>query len=66
MESAGLLNKEVTAEEIKATLFGMKPNKAPGLDGFTADFFKDSWSVVGEDFVAAVKNFFDTGILLRR
>jgi len=65
MESVVLLNKEVTVEEIKATLFNMKPNKAPGPDGFTADFFKASWSVVGDDFVAAVKSFFDTSFLLK-
>jgi hypothetical protein len=59
------LEKEVTAEEIRDTMFSMKANKAPGPDGYTADFFKASWSIVGEDVITAIKNFFDTGLLLK-
>ncbi|CAE5962140.1 unnamed protein product [Arabidopsis arenosa] len=32
-----------TEEEITATLFSMPKNKAPGPDGFSAEFFWDSW-----------------------
>jgi len=56
-ESAALLEKPVTAEEIKKTMFSMPLNKAPGPDGFTTEFFKSSWSVVGEDVVAAIQSF---------
>lgn len=64
LENATLLSKEAV-EEIKATLFSMKANKAPSSDRFSADFFKASWTVVGEDFVAAVKDFFNIGFLLK-
>jgi hypothetical protein len=43
----------------------MKSNKAPGPDGFTANFFKASWSVVGDDVIKAIKNFFETSLLLK-
>lgn len=36
-----------TAEEIKATLFKLNPNKAPGPDGLTSAFFKASWDTTG-------------------
>jgi len=35
----------ITDEEIKKTLFSLKDNKAPGLDGFSVGFFKKSWSM---------------------
>jgi hypothetical protein len=60
-----LLGKEVTAEEIKRTIFSMKSNKAPGPDGYTADFFKAAWPVVGGDVVAAISSFFASGLLLK-
>jgi hypothetical protein len=64
-ESAALLEKLVTAKEIKKTMFSMPLNKAPGPDGFTTEFFKSSWSVVGENVVAAIRSFFESGLLLK-
>lgn len=53
-------------EEIIRCLFSMPKNKAPGPDGFPAEFFWEAWSVVKDNTVAAVKEFFLTGHLLRR
>jgi hypothetical protein len=64
-DKAAKLEMEVTAEEIKATLFYMPSNKAPGPDGYTAEFFKASWPIVGEEVVAAIKGFFTSGKLLK-
>ncbi|XP_059430260.1 uncharacterized protein LOC132163900 [Corylus avellana] len=64
-DKAAILEKEVTAEEIRETLFHMPANKAPGPDGLSAEFFKASWSIVGEGVVAAIKGFFASGKLLK-
>ena len=40
--------------EIYEALKLMHPNKAPGLDGFTALFFQQYWDVVGKDVCRVV------------
>nr|KAJ0211180.1 hypothetical protein LSAT_V11C400156810 [Lactuca sativa] len=50
--------KDVTNEEIKAALFDIDDDKAPGPDGFSSKFFKKAWMIVGNDFCYAVKEFF--------
>ncbi|CAN0924498.1 hypothetical protein LINGRAHAP2_LOCUS34221 [Linum grandiflorum] len=40
-----MLDADVSRDEIQAALFSMKGDKAPGPDGYTADFFKRSWAV---------------------
>jgi len=36
----------------------MNPNKAPGPDGFSVGFFHKVWSIVGEDVIEAIMEFF--------
>jgi hypothetical protein len=50
--------KPVENEDIRRTIFAMKNNKSLGPDGFTAEFFKHDWPVVGGDVLAAIKYFF--------
>lgn len=57
------LEREVTKEEIKEVLFHMPGNKSPGPDGFTTEFFKGAWDVIGEDVTAAIQSFFTKGFL---
>ena len=52
--------KPFSAEEIQKTMFAIDGEKAPGLDGYTAHFFKEAWSIVGEDVTAAILFFFQT------
>ena len=59
------LKREVTAAEIKATLFSMPLNKSPGPDGYSVEFIRTSWDTVGEDIVCAVREFFRNGKLLK-
>ena len=57
------LQREVTKEEIKAVIFKMAGNKAPGPDGFTSELFKSSWAVIGDDVTVAIQSFFIKGFL---
>ena len=59
------LKREVTAAEIKATLFSMPMNKSPGPDGYSVEFIRASWDTVGEDVIKAVREFFRNGKLLK-
>nr|KAJ0225516.1 hypothetical protein LSAT_V11C100000090 [Lactuca sativa] len=55
----------VSNEEIKAALFDIDDDKSRGPDGYSAKFFKSMWSVIGEDFCLAVKEFFASGKILK-
>lgn len=57
------LTKDVTAQEIKDALFSIDSNKAPGIDGFNAYFFKKSWAIIGGEIIEGVQQFFCTGYL---
>lgn len=63
---AALLSAIPTDEEITLSVFSMPRNKAPGPDGFPAEFFWETWPVVKDATIAAVKEFFITGHMLKR
>ena len=52
------LNRPVTHEEIKKTVFEMSPFKAPGTDGIHAGFYQKTWETVGNSICTFVKIFF--------
>ncbi|KAE8654116.1 Ent-kaur-16-ene synthase [Hibiscus syriacus] len=54
-EAVDSLCKDVSAIEINEALWGQGNNKSPGPDGYNVFFFKKTWSIVGEDFLAAVR-----------
>nr|GEV88365.1 RNA-directed DNA polymerase, eukaryota, reverse transcriptase zinc-binding domain protein [Tanacetum cinerariifolium] len=56
--------KPITSKEIKDALFSIDDNKASEPDGYTSKFFKAAWSVVGHDVCSAVKELFDSGMIL--
>lgn len=60
-----MLDLSFTPEEIKAALWSIPDEKAPGLDGFNSHFYKAAWDIVGSDVVQAITHFFQSGKLPR-
>lgn len=52
-----------TEEEIKSIFFKLNPNKAPGPDGLTSEFFKATWDILGSEVSTSIKNFFASNFL---
>ncbi|XP_026437505.1 uncharacterized protein LOC113335702 [Papaver somniferum] len=52
------LNRIPEDREVKAILFIMAKDKAPGPDGFPPNFFQANWDIIGEDLVKMVQHFF--------
>ncbi|GKA62361.1 RNA-directed DNA polymerase, eukaryota [Tanacetum coccineum] len=57
------LDSNITKDEIRKAVWNCGANKSPGPDGFTLEFFKRYWSLVGSEFCDAVECFFDKGFL---
>lgn len=53
------LDAAITEEEVKATVFALPSDKAPGPDGFTGAFFKACWNIIKEDLMSAICRFSD-------
>nr|GFC30018.1 RNA-directed DNA polymerase, eukaryota [Tanacetum cinerariifolium] len=53
-----VLESPVKREEIRIAVWGCGDDKSPGPDGFTFEFFRKFWTVVGPDFRMAVEWFF--------
>ncbi|XVF74117.1 hypothetical protein PTKIN_Ptkin13bG0034500 [Pterospermum kingtungense] len=49
--------------DIRRALFDMSPFKAPGPDGFQANFYQRLWSVVGTTLWEFAREFYRTGVL---
>ncbi|XP_074266805.1 uncharacterized protein LOC141590092 [Silene latifolia] len=61
-----ILLKPVSLEEVKACIFSFPSTKFPGPDGFTSQFYRDSWDIIGRDITGDVLNFFASRQLLRQ
>lgn len=61
------VNERLTAipsdSEVKAAMFAIHPDKAPGPDGFSASFFQSNWETVGTAISKEIRSFFSTGSL---
>jgi hypothetical protein len=51
VEENNLLTAHYTEKEVKKAIFQMEQNKAPGLDGFAAEFYQNFWKVIKSDLL---------------
>ncbi|XP_019236743.1 PREDICTED: uncharacterized protein LOC109216981 [Nicotiana attenuata] len=56
---------EVTNQEFVESPKATGDDKAPGIDGFNAVFFKKAWDIISIQIIDAVKEFFSTGKLYK-
>ncbi|XP_026378730.1 uncharacterized protein LOC113273184 [Papaver somniferum] len=63
--SKSTLIRHITRDGIIQALASIGSGKAPGPDGFSSHFFKFCWAIIGDDFVAAVKNAFKRSKFLK-
>ena len=46
-----------TCEEVREAIFQMKHKKAPGLDGFPAEFYQTFWEIIKKDLMVMFMDF---------
>nr|GEW47712.1 RNA-directed DNA polymerase, eukaryota [Tanacetum cinerariifolium] len=55
------LDRNITNDEIRAAVWDFGENKSPEPDGYTFEFFRHFWELIGSEFCAAVNCFFESG-----
>ncbi|XP_060212118.1 uncharacterized protein LOC132639701 [Lycium barbarum] len=53
-------------KEVKEAMFSINPNKSPGPDGYGSGFFREAWSIIGDDITDAVLEVIDSGSMLKQ
>jgi hypothetical protein len=56
-EESEVLIKEFSETEVRDAIFQMKHNKAPGPDGFPAEFYQVFWCLIKDDLMAMFRDF---------
>ena len=62
-ESRDMCDGMVTSEELAESLGTLQNGKAPGSDGFPAEFWRYFWGEVSADFLEVVRNIYNSGSL---
>ncbi|CAI7778264.1 unnamed protein product [Closterium sp. NIES-54] len=62
-EGATGLDADWTEEEEKSAFAALAENKSPGSDGLPKEFFEANWDLLGESFMALVRDFTASGAL---
>ena len=57
-EENEILSAPFTEKEVFEAIAQMKPNKAPGPDGFPAEFYKKCWHIVKDYLMSMFHVFF--------
>jgi hypothetical protein len=56
-EENELLVKAFTVDEVHEAIFQMEHNKAPGPDGFPAEFYQACWEIIKDDLMELFQEF---------
>ena len=56
-EENEILIESFSEKEVREAIFQMKHNKAPGPDGFPAEFYQVFWSLIKHDLMAMFQDF---------
>jgi hypothetical protein len=59
VEENNILTSPFTEEEVKEAVFQMEHNKAPGPDGFPAEFYQVFWDIIKKDPLDLFTEFFE-------
>jgi hypothetical protein len=59
-----MLIQSFSEEEVRKAVFQMEHNKAPGPDGFPAEFYQACWDIIKEDLMALFTEFHSVTLLL--
>jgi exonuclease III len=54
-----ILTANFSESEVREAIFQMEHNKAPGPDGFPAEFYQVFWDVIKDDLLSLFKDFHD-------
>nr|GFC25827.1 putative RNA-directed DNA polymerase, eukaryota [Tanacetum cinerariifolium] len=58
IDQSGELEAPISKDEIRRAVLDCGENKSPGSNGFTFEFFRRFWNIVGPDLCSAVEWFF--------
>lgn len=64
-DQAGILEEDITRDEVRKAVWECGSEKAPGPNGFTFEFFKKFRNLLGDDVFAAVSEFVSSGTVPR-
>ena len=65
-EENELITAPFTSEEVRAAIFQMEHNKAPGPDGFPPEFYQVFWNIIEPDLMALFEDFHRGSLALNR
>ena len=63
-EENNFLTESFTEKEVKEAIFQMDHNKAPGPDGFPAEFYQVFWDIIKYDLLAMFQDFHNCSLPL--